>query len=110
VRVASRRIDAWLWLGRRRALRDDLRWLRQGLGPLRDRDVLKAEGRDEALAGARKLVGGERATALVRALSHLTAGPDADRAAILAKRLGRTPPPATLFEAHALRRRVRRLR
>ena len=44
VRVAARRLDAWLLLGRRRMLRDDLRWLRGVVGEARDLDVLLARG------------------------------------------------------------------
>jgi CHAD domain-containing protein len=40
VRVASRRIDAWLRLRGQRTLRDDLRWLRTSVSRARDLDVL----------------------------------------------------------------------
>ena len=40
VRVACRRLTAWLDLGRRRIGRDDLKWLRDAAGPVRDLDVL----------------------------------------------------------------------
>ena len=40
VRVAARRLDAWLVLGNRRMLRDDLRWLRATVSRARDLDVL----------------------------------------------------------------------
>lgn len=40
VRVACRRLTAWLDLGRRRVGRDDLKWLRDAAGPVRDLDVL----------------------------------------------------------------------
>jgi CHAD domain-containing protein len=46
VRVAARRLDAWLLLGRRRMLRDDLRWLRGVVGEARDLDVLLARGEE----------------------------------------------------------------
>jgi CHAD domain-containing protein len=40
VRVACRRLSAWLDLGGRRIGRDDLKWLRDAAGPIRDLDVL----------------------------------------------------------------------
>ena len=40
VRVACRRLTAWLDLGGRRVGRDDLKWLRDAAGPVRDLDVL----------------------------------------------------------------------
>lgn len=40
VRVATRRIDAWLVLGGWRVYRDDLRWLRDRASAVRDLDVL----------------------------------------------------------------------
>lgn len=40
VRVATRRIDAWLVLGGWRVYRDDLRWLRDRASAVRDIDVL----------------------------------------------------------------------
>ncbi len=40
VRVSCRRLAAWLDLGERRIGRDDLKWLRDGAGPIRDLDVL----------------------------------------------------------------------
>lgn len=46
VRVAARRLDAWLLLGGRRMLRDDLRWLRAVVGEARDLDVLLARGEE----------------------------------------------------------------
>jgi CHAD domain-containing protein len=43
--VACRRLVTWLDLGGRRIGRDDLRWLRRGVGPIRDLDVqLSKEG------------------------------------------------------------------
>jgi CHAD domain-containing protein len=42
VRVACRRLTAWLDLGGRRVGRDDLKWLRDAAGPVRDLDVLLA--------------------------------------------------------------------
>jgi CHAD domain-containing protein len=40
VRVATRRVDAWLVLGGWRVFRDDLRWLRDRASAVRDIDVL----------------------------------------------------------------------
>jgi CHAD domain-containing protein len=40
VRVATRRIDAWLMLGGWHVFRDDLRWLRQRASAVRDIDAL----------------------------------------------------------------------
>jgi len=40
VRVATRRLDAWLTLGGWRVYRDDLRWLRRKAAAVRDIDVL----------------------------------------------------------------------
>ncbi|MDA1267199.1 MAG: CHAD domain-containing protein, partial [Planctomycetota bacterium] len=44
VRVAAARLRVWLRLGGRRLLEDDLRWLRNGAGPVRDLDVLLLRG------------------------------------------------------------------
>lgn len=46
VRVAAARLRVWLDLGGRRALVDDLRWLRRSASPVRDLDVLIAENPD----------------------------------------------------------------
>jgi CHAD domain-containing protein len=40
VRVATRRLDVWLRLAKRRALRDDLAWLRRSASHVRDLDVV----------------------------------------------------------------------
>ena len=68
VRVACRRLTAWLDLGRRRIGRDDLKWLRDAAGPVRDLDVLL--GRDLSPAMHRWLMGQWRKerTVLERAL------------------------------------------
>jgi len=49
VRVACRRLTAWLDLGRRRVGRDDLKWLRDAAGPVRDLDVLLARDLSPAM-------------------------------------------------------------
>ena len=48
VRVAAGRLVVWLRLGARRALIDDLRWLRRAAQHVRDLDVLLALGGPEA--------------------------------------------------------------
>lgn len=42
IRIATRRLDAWLRVAGVRVLRDDLRWLRRCAGELRELDVLLA--------------------------------------------------------------------
>ena len=49
VRVACRRLTAWLDLGGRRVGRDDLKWLRDAAGPVRDLDVLLAHDLSPAM-------------------------------------------------------------
>ncbi|HEU5057779.1 MAG TPA: CHAD domain-containing protein [Kofleriaceae bacterium] len=130
LRVATRRLAAWLRLGGLHVLRDDLRWLRGVAGAVRDIDVvLEVEGdpawtrwlrserrvRHQALGAA---VGSERTAGLLLALSSL---PPVDRH-LAQSRLGRlagnalaageeleaTPDDPERF--HQLRRTVRMLR
>jgi CHAD domain-containing protein len=49
VRVSCRRLTAWLDLGGRRVGRDDLKWLRDAAGPVRDLDVLLAHDLSPAM-------------------------------------------------------------
>lgn len=51
MRVAAARLRVWLELGGRRALVDDLRWLRRSGGDVRDLDVLIAENTRPECAG-----------------------------------------------------------
>ncbi len=130
LRVATRRLAAWLRLGGLHVLRDDLRWLRRVAGAVRDIDVvLEIEGdptwsrwlrserrvRHQAL---RIALDSERTSALVLALRSLPAVRD-DTAHLRLKRLA-----ARALEAgdalevapddperfHVLRRKVRVLR
>lgn len=87
VRVAARRLDAWLLLGRRRMLRDDLRWLRGVVGDARDLDVLLArdgEFPEGFLAWLRE----RRAVEQLR----VEAGLDSERTSALVAALSVMPP------------------
>lgn len=130
LRIATRRLAAWLWLGGHRVLVDDLRWLRTVAGAVRDVDVvieleadpgwsrwLRSERRvrQQALAAA---LAAERAAALVQALAGLPAvarGEGRERLRKLARRtlasgeaLAAEPDDEAAF--HRLRRRARLLR
>jgi CHAD domain-containing protein len=130
LRVAGRRLAAWLRLGAHHVLRDDLRWLRRVAGTVRDVDVvLEIEGdptwsrwlrserrvRHQALATA---LGSERVTALLFALRSLPPVPRGlarDRLTRLAARaleageaLEAAPEEPERF--HMLRRKVRVVR
>jgi CHAD domain-containing protein len=134
VRVACARLDVFLRLGERRALRDDLRWLRERASAVRDLDVLLASAPPEPFA---LWLAGERVVAraaLLEALEspRLRALLDAwrwlpplrrERARKLRRELERkcarrvrkalapdAPPDAPLEALHAARRAVRRLR
>ncbi len=130
LRVAARRLRVFLELGGRRILDDDLRWLRDEAGAVRDIDVLVAAGPPPALAS---WVSGHRPAAVARlaealraprarglgvALRHLAPVPAkaARRAtAVAARRVLRRgaaleADDAPLDTLHALRRAVRRLR
>lgn len=135
VRVAAGRLSVWLELGARRALRDDLRWLRRSASIVRDLDVISAQDvgsqsggaawaeslrseRAEAAAGMRVALESPRVAALVEALSLV---PDPDpvcvRAALqrMKRRVMRAgdqldDPEGREAALHRLRRRIRRLR
>jgi CHAD domain-containing protein len=87
VRVAARRLDAWLLLGRRRMLRDDLRWLRGVVGDARDLDVLLARG-DEFPEGFVAWLHERRAAEQLR----VEAGLDSERTSALVAALSVMPP------------------
>jgi CHAD domain-containing protein len=134
VRVATRRLDAWLRLGGRRVLRDDLRWLRRVAGDVRDLDVLLGRHPDGALGTWLRARRDSAQRAFVRALesprwhglstAFLLLPPlDPDVAARglarIEKRVGRADAnlgddgdrdEASLERWHALRRALRRLR
>lgn len=131
VRVCAGRLAAWLALGRRRILWDDLSWLRRILGPVRDLDVLISahrsapwlpalerehrERRRELVAALRDR--GGRFAGLVAAL-RVSRPIEAERARAglehLRRRLARAGEElegdADLEALHRVRRRLRRLR
>lgn len=139
VRVAGRRLRVWLNLGGHRALGDDLRWLVQVLGRLRDLDVLCAlpvgdlgpfaewlgARRTAAHDEAAEVLGSFRIEGLCRALEVLPPLKTSKARAVLgdleadvAKRsrgwveakAWTLPPEAALEELHRLRRALRRVR
>lgn len=102
LRVASGRLSVWLELAGRRALRDDLRWLRRNAAVVRDLDVMFAKGRS---AHWNDILSAQRETALVELRTALADS----RADSLCTALVCVPPP-TLDTARAgLRRIVRRV-
>lgn len=130
LRVASRRLSSWLKLGRFAPLRDDLTWLRDTAGAVRDPDVVLAmepeapfakwlaQLRSARHSDLRTALGSERVSALLIALESLPG---------IERRLARRSVPRLAaraldrgrdFEAspedperfHALRRSVRSLR
>ncbi len=130
LRVASRRLAAWLRLGGMHVLRDDLRWLRRVAGPVRDIDVvldlegdpswtrwLRSERRvqHQALSAA---LGAERTGGLLLALASLPPvsaggareqlGRLAGKALAAGEELEAAPEDAERF--HRLRRKVRVVR
>lgn len=130
LRVASARLETFLRLGARRALRDDLRWLRERASAVRDLDVLLAgklpkpfaewlaAERVVARAGLLEALESPRLRALLEAWNWV---PPLDResAAHERRRLARraTVRAATALEHdapldafHAVRRALRRLR
>ncbi len=133
LRVACRRLDAWLRLGRRRVLRADLGWLRRAAGEVRDLDVLLersemapvadflAERRAQARIGLLAALDHPRCQALVQALGLLP-GPDRDTAAEVlqsfaerTRRAGRkaerpAEPAEQIERLHSLRRALRQWR
>ena len=130
LRVATRRLAAWLRLGGLHVLRDDLRWLRRVAGAVRDIDVvLEIEGdpnwtrwlrserrvRHQTLATA---LASDRTTGLVLALRSLPA-PTREQARQRLQRLARRAleagdeleaAPDDPERFHFLRRKVRLLR
>lgn len=130
VRVAAGRLSVWLEMQGRRALRDDLRWLRASATELRDLEVLIAKNRsarwnewlearrDDALASVRAAVASPRPKSLLHALACVPA-PDERAAAFglarIQKRVLRAGEriahdESNLGALHRLRRRTRRLR
>ena len=130
IRIAAARLDVWLRIGRRRMLRDDLRWLRRATGRVRNYDVLLATSLPAAFsewlaterAFAREQwiaeLGSPRCAALLGALAMLEpVEPEqvdafVERARRTVKRRGRVldADDATIEIAHRVRRAVRRLR
>ena len=130
LRVAARRLRVCLELGGRRILDDDLRWLRDEAGSVRDIDVLIAAGpppeiaswlsghRPAAVARLAEALRAPRTRGLLLALRHLAPVPAkaARRATTLAARrvlrrgAALEVDDAPLEALHALRRAVRRLR
>jgi CHAD domain-containing protein len=129
VRVATRRLDVWLRMGRQRMLRDDLRWLRGVAGCVRDLDVLLAADppapfsawlearRETAREQLRDALACPRAHGLLLALSVLPpltrrrAAKGVARLVRQALRAGRAFEAAgTLPDLHRLRRALRRAR
>lgn len=130
LRVSAARLIAWLEIGGRRSLRDDLRWLRRAAGEVRDLDVILerhsatewgAVLHHERAARARtfaELAASPRVEGLITGLRCVPV-PDADaarsRVGKLEERLSKagTKLESDPFEAeslHRLRRRARRLR
>lgn len=131
LRVVTRRLDAWLRLGGRRVLRDDLAWLRRTCGRLRNLDVLLANGglpapfhswlergRGAVRGGVEVTLADPRADATVEALARMPAVPVEFASVGLARvlrsveRRGRAVDanPDDLEALHALRRSLRTLR
>ncbi|MFO1009592.1 MAG: CHAD domain-containing protein [Planctomycetota bacterium] len=131
LRVAASRLSVWVELGGRRLVRDDLRWMRRAVAAVRDLDVVRAavpdrgafaDRLDRVRAAAelelRARFDLARAEAVAAALERF---PKPDRRAAarglveLARRARAAgdafaSEPPTLESAHALRRRLRRLR
>ncbi len=130
MRVAAGRLRVWLELGDRRALIDDLRWLRRSAGEVRDLDVLIAETTDpecaswlveRRVAAQRQLIDAladERVGALLAALAWMPPLPRAHARRNVARLLKRALRAGTRIERaptdvsawHRLRRSLRRLR
>lgn len=129
VRVAGRRLRVWLELGGYQVLRDDLRWLVQGAGKVRDLEVMLHSPLPKSLAAW-------LAEKLQAAREELTPMLDAPRLMGLTRALHNLPPPPiseaekrlerferrvqkreatwnatrSFEDLHALRRALRRLR
>lgn len=130
LRVSAARLIAWLEISGRRALRDDLRWLRRAAGEVRDLDVILerhsatewgAVLHHERAARARKfadLAGSPRVEGLLAGLRCVpvpVADEARERVGKLEQRLAKagTKLESDPFESeslHRLRRRARRLR
>lgn len=130
LRVAAARLRVWLELAGLRVLRDDLRWLRDAAGPVRDLDVLLGrtpppawnawlrERRSVARARLAAALATPRPAALVEAFSRLEPVPEPTarrglgRALKRVRRRGRAAEeaPSCLDSVHRLRRALRRLR
>ena len=136
LRVATGRLITWLDLDGRRALQDDLRWLRDAAGAVRDRDVLLLTSipiglrsrlrreRRQARDTLALVAGSERVAALLRALALSGAVPlprarralsalaprAVRRGAPLAAAAGRPVSAADIVAIHAARRALRRVR
>lgn len=130
LRVATRRLAAWLRLGAHHVLRDDLRWLRRVAGAVRDIDVvLEIEGdptwtrwlRSERRVRRQALklaLDAERTAGLVLALRSLPPVPKETATSRLSRLAARALEAGDALEAqpddaerfHILRRKVRVLR
>jgi CHAD domain-containing protein len=131
MRVAAGRLGVWLRIGRRRMLRDDLRWLRRAAARVRDFDVLLERAwplpfsewlaRERTLAREQLLetLSAPRCTALLAALAcqapveHRRAEAFLDRERRKLERRGRvleSKDAASVESIHRLRRVVRRVR
>lgn len=134
VRIASRRLGVWLALAGRRALADDVRWLRRTAGEVRDLDVLLPlslpdplrtelrRRRERARSALVDDLEGPRCAGLVRALEHLPpmsvrrAHAGVERLLVRVARRGERVDAERKCSAdqrvrlHALRRALRRLR
>jgi CHAD domain-containing protein len=100
LRVAAGRLSVWLELAGRRALRDDLCWLRRSAATVRDLDVMLAKGRSPQW---NDLLSVDREAALETLRATLATS----RAASVSAGLSCVPAP-TLEAARAGLRRIRR--
>ncbi|MBK7641657.1 MAG: CHAD domain-containing protein [Planctomycetes bacterium] len=131
LRVAAGRLVVWLRLARRRALRDDLRWLRRGAARVRDLDVLLAQHgaetwsaalvgeRREAAAALHTELASARLDGLLQALEYLPALDEARARKRLSKLRAKADDaaaqafsldPPRSADLHTLRKRVRGVR
>jgi CHAD domain-containing protein len=130
MRIAALRLSVWLDLGGRRVLRDDLRWLRRTLAPLRDLDVLLelaagapwgadlASRRESARFEVARALEDRRVAGLETALANLPALPENKARAGLARLVRHLLRAAeelhedgeSLEGLHRLRRKLRSLR
>lgn len=130
MRIAARRLSVWLDLGGRRALRDDLAWLRRTLAPVRDLDVLAELGagapwaddlaaqREHARGETARALAGGRLAGLIQALGTLPGLQEEKARAVLPRLVERLLRAAgrlqerrlSLERLHRLRRRLRDVR